>query len=306
MQMMRESKSVIDLEERLKQSGLEFPNYKKYIRWLKSEWYGRCAERVKSVLETSPEETRFPTFSVELEGVKYQLHGIVHGWPIVLAPGWHPRRNIIEYISKTADSFHKPDEREDYLYEQNLDKTFKLLKLQELKDHEYPMEYSNLLKSVGMSALVIPIGMLALITQSAVFGGLYLYSKTIRNPKGCIQGKIYLSQKALTDERYLALHANFQLAREMPQPYELEVSYLLEKASKTDPMINRILLGPHHPTRGERSLRTAKLLRDYAERMGLKTLHYIGGTAHITEIAYFLQNPDFSFERLEEYRVSRR
>ena len=59
-------------------------------------------------------------------------------------------------------------------------------------------------------------------------------------------------------------------------------------------------------TYGERSLWTANKLRDFAERNDMNTLHYIGGVAHTTEIAYFLQNPDFSFERLDEYRMSRK
>ena len=63
---------------------------------------------------------------------------------------------------------------------------------------------------------------------------------------------------------------------------------------------------PNAATGRERSLWTANELRDYAKRRGLNTLHYIGGIGHTTEIAYFLQNPNFSFERLEEYRTRRR
>ncbi len=308
IQLMNASDSVIDLEEKLKQSGHEFPNYKKYMKWLDSEWNQLSADRIRSVLKTSPTESRFPNLTVESEGIKYQLHGIVHGWLAYLAPGWHLRRNIRDYVSETVGSFHRSFEGEDYLYEQNMHILFDLIRSRELEDQTYTNKKSkSLLKDIEMTALSIPVGMFALVALPVVFSLAYVYSKTIRSPKGKVQGTVYLVQKALTDERYQAQFADFCIAQEIPQPFNTEKKYLLEKCSKVGVIVNSLLfMKPDAPTSSERSLWTAGELRDYAKRKRLNRLHYIGGLEHITEIAYFLQNPDFSFERLEDYRMSRR
>ncbi len=303
---MHELKSIIDLEERLKELGYDFPNYKTYMKWLKTEWDKISSPRVDKLLETTPDENRFPTLSVELDGTQYKLHGIVHGSPVYATPGWHPRRNIRNYVSEIVDSFHKPMEGEDYLYEQNMSMNFDFLKSKELEDHiNTNGDSESILKIVGKGSACF-LASIFLPCVPIVFSGLYLYSITIKNPKEKVKRLLYLGQKALSDEKYQALFADFYMAQEMPQPYNLEKEYLLNKDSFIDKLFNYLMLKPDLATPQERSLWTAKELRNYAKRKDLKILHYIGGTAHMTEIAYFLQNPDFSFERLEEYRMSRR
>lgn len=307
MQLIDESESVIDLEERLKESGREFSNYREYMKWLDSEWIQESSDKINEVLKFEPAETRFPTLTVESDGIEYQLHGLVHGWQALLAPGWHPRRNIRDYVNETADSFHRPMQGEDYLYEQNMHLFFDLVRSQELEDQTHTNGKSkSLLRDIGMKVLSIPIGMFALVALPAIFGGGYVYSKTIRNPKGKTQGFIYLAQKALTDERYQSQFADFWIAQEMPQPFNIEKRYLSEKGSKADVIINSLSMNPNAATGSERSLWTARQLQDYAHRRNLNKLRYIGGLGHTSEIAYFLHNPDFSFERLEDYRLSRR
>lgn len=301
MHLMRESSSVIDLELRLKEdSGLEFSDWKEYITWLKSAWSQISAERIHSVLETIPTETTFPTLTVESEGVEYQLHGILHGYPIYLAPGWHTRRCVREFVRDTARTFHRPLDGEDYLYEENLRLPFDLLRSQELI---HPTHTNGKLKWGGIGTTAHC--MLSVVAEVIEWGVGYVYSTTIRNPKDQVGKCIRLYQKALTDKRYQAQFADLCIAEEMPQPFNLEMSYLSQKEPATKPL-GYPAIDPNDPTAVEDSLWTAGELRDYAQRRGLKKLHHINGTDHTTEIAYFLHNPDFSFERLEEYRMGRK
>ena len=136
-----------------------------------------------------------------------------------------------------------------------------------------------------------------------LFGLAYLYSKTITNPKSSkTRGLLYLAQKALNDERYQSKLAEFSLAEEMPQPFNLEKEYLSDKGSFRETMIKSVRLKPDLATAEERSLWTSKELKTYANRKKIKRLHYLCGNGHATEIAYFLRHPNYSFERLEEYR----
>lgn len=86
----------------------------------------------------------------------------------------------------------------------------------------------------------------------------------------------------------------------MPEPFNFEKEYLLEKSS----LLPIILRGPAK-TSSERSLFMAQYLKEKAEKKKLKKLHFLTGTYHVSEISYFLKNPNYSFDELEDYRKSR-
>ena len=311
-QLMAKVQSVIDLEQIVQQqTGKEFSDYTKYLKWLDSMWERLSAEKRCAVFESILAEAVFPTRSstglptmiVKSEGVEYHLHGVVHGQVWYVAPGWQIRGNVKEYISTTINSFHHPTEGEDYLYEENLQGCFDLLYSQELRDVTCTMRESNLfLKSV-----VAPVGLFLSLALPIVFGAAYIYSKILWKSQQSDEQNIYLSQKALTDERYQVMYADFCSTTEMPQPFNLERSYLSEKGSWSHFLTGSVLLGKMGLATGEeRSLWTARSLQRYASSHNLHTLHYLCGGGHTTEIAYFLEHPDFSFERLEEYRLSKK
>lgn len=307
LDLMNESGSVIDLEQRLNEYGYAFPNYKKYMNFLQRKWDKRTEERRQHLLETIPTETKFPTLTVEAEGIEYHLHGIVHG-QAYFAPGWHPRKNVRDWVSEAMQSFHRPFEDEDYLYEQNMYFFFDLLRSRELEDiTQTKRKVETVWKEVGMIALYAPLGLFALIAIPAVFFGWYIYATTTKKLKDNCKCNPYLMQKALTDERYQAHSFDFKIAQEMPQPFALEKDYLSEKKGSLGGILLHALLMDANPTTcSERSLWTAGALRDYGRSRGLKKLHYLNGMGHTTEIAYFLQHPSYSFERLEEYRLARK
>ena len=91
-------------------------------------------------------------------------------------------------------------------------------------------------------------------------------------------------------------------AMEMPQPLELEANYLSDSRINGDDVLTR---SRSRSSTGERSLWTAKQLIKIAKDSKNKKIHYLGGLTHTSEIAYFLNNPDYSFDRLREYRARR-
>src|SRR3989338_1114554 len=310
-QLMAKVESVIDLEQIVQQTGIEFSDYTKYLKWLDSTWERLSAEKRCAVFESILAETalpsrlpaQLPTMIVESGGVEYHLHGVVHGLVWYVAPGWQIRRNVKEYISTTINSFHHPTEGEDYVYEENFQSSFDLLYSQELRDVTCTMRESNLF----MDLLAVPTYLFAPLVLPIVFGAMYIHSKMIWKPQHNDDQNSHLSLKSLTDERYQKAYADFCSTTEMPQPFNLEKEYLFEKKRSWSHFLMGSALGYRNLATGpERSLWTARSLQRYASSHNLHILHYLCGGGHTTEIAYFLEHHNFSFERLEEYRLNKK
>ncbi len=294
--LMNQSSSLISLEEKLKESGYNFTTYCDYVGFLNQEWWRISQPRVNSVLESPvKEKAELPTIRVEVEGVEYLIHGIVHGG----RRGWNPRNRVKNFVKRTINSFHDPQNKEDCLYEQNLWRIFDLSKSHELKDMDNTKRNRNsLIEKIGWATL----SEAGRAISSFILWVEYFHSKIIKHPRDITQSIVSLTTKALIDERYQLKFADFLEALEMPQPFSLEKWYLSEK----DSLRQAMAVGRDIATSGERSLWTAKELKDYANKHELKKLHYLGGVVHQTEIVYFLKHPDYSFEKLEEYRLKKK
>ena len=171
-----------------------------------------------------------------------------------------------------------------------------------------------------ITPLTLPLGLLCLTMFPIIHGAGYVYSKSINYPKiieklidnpkdkyqkfqeedAQFRGEFYLLQRALWEVRYQEWYMDFDFSQQMPQPFELEKEYMIEKNSL------KSILRPSDGTKGERSLWTAKNLKKYAKKNKLNKLHYLGGLGHTSEIAYFIKNPRFSFKKLENYRLKKR
>lgn len=306
-QLMEESDSIIDLEDRLKEFGYNFKTHREYTGFLDKGWEKRTSESLDDMLNSQIKDYNdFPTLEVESEGITYLIHGIAHGQEVI---GWNPGK-IRKSISTKMNSYHNPEEGEDYLYEERFrEHFFDLLKSQELTDitstesrptlTQKIVSYASLLLTIP---LAIPICIIKPILVNLFSTGLYLRYRFMKNPKGKNQTSLHLALKALSDEKQQVKYAEVKATQEMPQPFQLEGEYLY-KLSFVDKVIEYITFSRGMATSGERSLWTSRELVKYAKNKGLKRLHYLGGLGHLTEIAYFLKNLDYSFERLENYRT---
>jgi hypothetical protein len=307
VELMNISESLIDLETRISQKReRKFSNGKEYIDWLQTEWHKISKYNIDKLLTEEPKECEFPTIKLNNEGIEYQLHGIIHGMDATLYPGWHARENVKEYLSKEINKCHDPKIKSSFLCEENFSTLFNFPESQELKDISYTNNYSEpTAAELCMSLLIWPFARTIL---PILYGGLGLYSKTIKNPK-TEQAYIYLSQKALVNEKY---QGHFAKLREldMPQPFNLETEYIHNKEPNKLLQLIHLLTNTVEEkieaTCAERSKYTANELIRYAKQRKLKTLHYIGGMKHISEIAYFLKNPNYSFKKIEQYRITTR
>ncbi len=211
-------------------------------------------------------------------------------------------------------SFHNPPE-EDYLYEQGLHNIFDLPKSQELKDTDILSVLKSrktqnpLLRKIKTYALYTTLGLvgLSIAVPLSLFLNIVIYFNSKRIQRGIESDPdlifLHLKKKATVNEKYQNIITDIYIAKELPQPFDLELQYLRHKRVsliilKRLKQDNRINV----PTTPERSLRMAKQLLEYTSKnKELKVLHFLVGMAHATQIAYFLKHPDYSFKHLDEY-----
>lgn len=300
---IRNSDSLIDLEKKLNDFGVNFKGCKDYATFLSEEWERISFGRGRKIINSSTKEVDdLPTLIVKDDYVRYYIHGVVHGWPFYLAPGWHPRKKFKDFVNKKVKTYWTPVFGEQYFYEERFNKLFHLLKSQELKDVSKLRNKPNpFLKELGLVAVTPLACIFGLITYPLMFTSAYITSKLIKEPEDTLQNILFLEQKALSDERYQKKFFEFFINREMPQPLDLEKQYLLEKKSKSRFILKALARNPHMKTTPERSLWTARELIKYAHNKNLNYLHYIGGLGHSTQIAYFLKHPNYSFEKLDKH-----
>ncbi|MCD6215619.1 MAG: hypothetical protein J7J92_00915 [Candidatus Aenigmarchaeota archaeon] len=301
--LLKESNSIIDLEQKLEENGHSFKNLKDYLNFLNKEWRKISWNNIDEILKSPVADKDFPSLRVDDKEVSYYIHGLVHGWDIVSAPGFHMRKKTKKQVIEKLKEFHNPRGGEDYFCEERFASHFDLQISHELKDITKTAKKLN--KNPEKIFLSISSSLAGIVALPLLFSTAYLISKAIKKPNSEAESIIFINQKALTDIRYQAKSAELQLVVELPQPFNLEIKYLNQKDSWFDKFINYAMFEPDAATTPERSLWAAKELKWRARINALDTVHYICGLGHITEVAYFLKHPDYSFEALEQYRISR-
>ena len=78
----------------------------------------------------------------------------------------------------------------------------------------------------------------------------------------------------------------------LKEPLNLELNYAAETTTKSGELYHRC---------SKRSLYTARKLLEFADSRKIPEVNYLGGLNHMTQIAYFLEHPDYSFKTLDDY-----
>jgi len=302
--LMTESTSIIDLESRLKMAGYWFKSSKKYAYWLDSQRSRLTKDAGNRILETTPTESTLPTLLVEDNDVTYFLHGIGHGFDEKWRTGLHLRGVVKNRIGHAIRQMRCPYMGSDCFYEEGFKELFSLSGAGELKDVSLTKkEPSSTLEKGGSLAIYLPLGLLAKVAVPILARAVIVNIKNNPNPSGKYGRELNLMYNVLTDMRYQSQCTDYRIATELPQPFNLENDYILEKYSYKATLMKAFFGQPNVATGMERSLCTAKLLRGVARDQGLKEVHYACGADHTTEIAYFFKNPNYSFEPLERFRT---
>ena len=78
----------------------------------------------------------------------------------------------------------------------------------------------------------------------------------------------------------------------LKEPLNLELDHVAETVSNPDE--------GYYNCSKDRFIRTRKLL-EFADSRKIHEVNYLGGLYHMTQIAYFLEHPDYSFKTLDDY-----
>lgn len=317
---MQESSSVIDLEQRLNERGYHFDSCKDYVKFLRTEWEKENRITIDDTILDPPEAEDLPTVEVNQGYATYYLHGIIHGISALLMPGWHLRPRVQSFIKECLVGYDEPLEGSIYLTEENLSHSLGLPTSRELKDVSGERGATNpfrepvlYFRELALVPVCLAVMMGASIILPVLYGTMYLLDRSRlfpqakkwrQDPSTINHDDLgsYLQLHALKDERYQIANFEHERLREMPEPFGLETFYMDKVNSKVWTLL-KMALGhsPDMPTVSERSLWTARQLQYYALEEDIKHIHYICGSGHIPQIEYFLRNPDYSFEPLNEF-----
>lgn len=302
--------SLIELKEKLEEHGVNFTSIKRFIKWLDSEWKQIPTEKKRVQFDLKTEGFALPTLIVTTEKIGCQLHGIIHG---TYAIGWYPNKKFREYIKMTLENeyckllqpngtpvqiFHPGDDvrRVTFLCEEGFPEAFGLPESTQFKD------ISNLrIKTRQPQGLLNNVDHFILHLSSFVlFQVLALGAYFLSYVQG---SEAHLIQRAIRDPHYQFIAVEEDLRSQLPQPFELEKGYILAKRSSARDLLQDTSIA----TPPERSLYTAREILRYINaswNKDLEALHYVCGTGHLTQIAYFLQNPSYSFDAIEQFRLN--
>lgn len=301
---LSQSKSLRELEQKLKSKGLLFKNTKKLVSFIEDSWRRIQKEKLLAILLSPPPDKvdDLPTLTVRRGRITFHLHGIVHGG----YPGWNPSMRVKDFISGKSRQYawsYASAVNDEIYSEQNLGEFLNLFSA-ELSDHNPPgwnlrPPSSPLKQQIKEFGLLLFRGVFfpfALIVLVAFFwAGSLLASKTLAER---LQSPdlfaLYINKKSLRDERYQHTAFNFTLERDLPAPLEIEISAFKEKNSWLNPfsLIFNILTGPlasdvqrSYYTAQELERRAELHLQEFKEDV---VVHYIGGMGHTSQLAYFL------------------
>jgi hypothetical protein len=284
--MVEDSASIIDLERRLRLSGQKFSTPQEFVSFVKTNWYEAIKAPAQEAWNAPPSE-EFPTKLVRAYQKQYHLHGVCHGTPGILdlAPG------VSNTIGRRMRSFSRPEVGRDYFYEENLQHLFMLDDEKEFKDH-------HLGKAVTPGEAALALGI--------YFAPAVLSSMGVRSRSGStnvVEDRLLqcLLNSAESMEWQVKLQ-DYWFACELPQPLDFELSYLESQLSPKARAVLEAIGIPRIGTVAERSLWTAHELINKAKT--LDNTHYLAGLAHVSQIAYFIHHPSYSFRHIDEYMAS--
>jgi hypothetical protein len=302
---LEKSKSVIDLEERLAKEGIVFQSTLDYAKWLKDTWRSQTNIDFEALVQ-GPELSRLQVNEVTLAGKHYAIRGVAHGLGKKSKYGIGPQsirivkqdveaelRDRIRTSMVKAGIAPEASKKQGLYCEEGLKEIFSLSYVTEIKD------VTGTLSVPDVSSAKFLFSMARILAGAAVSR----VKHSIFTPKIPQCSKVII--RALSEPQVQARILDVWKANELPQPFDLETEHLIQL--DTNEATYRMFRTIGMATFSERSHYTAKELVAESRRNKLTHIHYWGGAAHASTIAYFLENgvTNAPFSNLERFRADK-
>jgi hypothetical protein len=297
------STGLIDLEQRLADDGFRFKTVSEYLEFLESEWGEYRMPEIKKIFEA--EHTGFPTLIVPIESREYHLHGIIHG----SGPFFKISEKVQTEIKSILAGYHNLPQ-ETFAYEQNLDEFIPAIsgiEAHEIRDHDISSENNS--RGVRQSTLTFHRRLSTLMSYPmrpiVAISDIYDRIKSRYYDIECIDS---IMNHVECESRHNMDHQKkayeLQMVYEFPQPFEMETELLSEFRDIWEKIDSFAFSGKYIGSCGQRSKIMAESITSKFPEA--KVIHLLSGMAHTSEVAYFLKNPDYSFQGILEYDKARK
>lgn len=251
------------------------------------EKYVEHSDFVEKTLSAPQRFTSLPYLSLCVEKTKFNIYGFIHG----VAPERSYLNRLswwnISHIREMTVKLHEPEKGRKVFLEENISKLLDLSRELEISDHTPEMR----------GAVFFPLGITGLNLRLCglpveLLNNLMLLKH--RQEKNSYEIAL-LNFFSLYSMYYQGKSGEVRINHPLKEPLHLELDHVAEATARSE-MNTRI---------SKRSLYTARKLLEFADQGKIPEVNYLGGLDHLTQIAYFLEHPDYSFKTLDDYIIGK-
>lgn len=271
-QAITSNTTVNGLMRDLQDAGIKVKNELEAVI-LAEEFWWEINERECGPIEKyqQSELKELPGTTIKNNGIEYRIHGIVHG-----GRGAELSAKTINFVKEAVSKFSNPKEKEDYLCEPGLARTFGLENTKEIEETRLS---PYLTKSCFRTLFDTVTGKIKNMRRAEKVQP-WITEKNVKIAETMC--------KTIKNIEYLSLLREVYRRGRFPMPLDIEIERLRSAvyAAICDKFEDRLVSYYMFP---DISKEYAKLIKKFAVKNNLKTLHFITGLAHEPEIAYYLQ-----------------
>lgn len=257
--IVSQSKSVPRLEKCLADNGFRFKSLKKLKNFVNKEIQKANKDLIGKISESPFNPVKELSYSeVKLDGVKYRIHGVVHG----IKPFFGLKKQVSNFIESYI-SAHDHD-GEGYVMESHFSTVFKLDKAREISNR-YAYERMDLSDMLDLLAKVVYVTAFAPV--ACVEAPLVIWMKSYK------YDGTYYTVKSMSDMKYLPKARKIFPLTRMPEPLGMHVDESIGGFDKFNAL---------------RSAEMAGNMVAYAKRNELGIVHALVGLGHEDQIKHCL------------------
>lgn len=252
-----------------------------------SEKYVEDSDFVEKTLSAPQRFTSLPYLSLCVERTRFNIYGFVHGIAPEASYLYRLSRKNKSQIRKMMIQLHNPARGRKVFLEENISWLLVLSKSMEIDDFTQGTEEPEF----SLPEIVkLQLRLNALPGELVV--NLMLLSH--RHEKNTYMISL-LNFISLNSMYYQGKSGEVRINHPLKEPLNLELNHVAEATACSN----------RNPRISKRSLYTARKLLEFADNGKIPEINYLGGLNHMTQIAYFLEHPDYSFKTIDDYIIGK-